>query len=83
MPLSAICVIFTNFNQSMARMKIVHVLSAIDGLLGTCLASLALAPLCGAIGVWIAHVLNGVFTTIAVLCMRSSCGSGSRGRRRT
>lgn len=67
MPLSAICVIFTNFNQSMARMKIVHVLSVIDGLLGTCLASLALAPLCGAIGVWIAHVLNGVLTTIAVV----------------
>ncbi len=67
MPLSAICVIFISYFQCVSRVKIVHVLSVMDGVAGVCLASLALAPLCGAIGVWIAHVLNGVFTTIAVV----------------
>lgn len=67
MPLSAICVIFSNYFQSMSRMKIVHVLSVMDGIAGVCLASLALAPFMGAIGVWIAHVLSGVFTTIAIV----------------
>lgn len=67
MPLSAICVIFINYYQSMSRMKIVHVLSVMDGVAGVCLASLALAPWSGAIGIWIAHVLNGVFTTAAIV----------------
>ena len=66
MPLSAICVIFINYFQSMSRMKIVHVLSVMDGIAGVCLVSFALAPLMGAPGVWIAHVASGVFTTAAV-----------------
>ncbi len=67
MPLSAICAIFINYYQSCSRTGIVHVLSVMDGVLGVCLSSLLLAPLMGAVGVWIAHVLNGVYTTLAVV----------------
>lgn len=67
MPLSAICSVFINYFQCMSRMKIVHILSVMDGVIGVCLTSLALAPLWGATGVWIAHVLNGVYTTVAVI----------------
>ena len=48
-------------------MKIVHVLSVMDGVAGTVLSSLILASVLGAVGVWIAHVLNGVYTLIAVV----------------
>lgn len=67
MPLSAICVIFINYFQSTSRMGIVNVLSIMDGAAGVCLSSLILAPLLGAPGVWIAHVINGVLTTLAIL----------------
>ena len=67
MPLSAICVIFINYFQSASRMHIVHVLSVMDGAAGLVLSSLVLGPVLGAIGIWIAHVLNGVYTTIAII----------------
>ena len=67
MPLSAICVIFVNYYQSSSRMKIVNVLSAADGILGIGAASLILAPLFGAMGVWAAHVVNGVITTMVIV----------------
>ena len=67
MPLTAICAIFSNYYQSSSRMKYVNVLSVMDGVLGTCLSGAVLAPFLGAIGIWIAHVLNGVYTTIAVV----------------
>ena len=67
MPLSAITVIMINYFQSSSRMKIVHVLSFMDGVAGTVLSSLILAPIMGAVGIWIAHVLNGVYAIIAVV----------------
>lgn len=67
MPLTAINVIMVNYFQSSARMKIVHILSMMDGVIGTVLSSLILAPILGAVGIWIAHVLNGVYTLIAVI----------------
>ena len=67
MPLSAICVIFINYYQSQGRMKIVNLLSAADGMLGIGVASIVLAPLYGAIGIWIAHVVNGVITTLIII----------------
>ena len=66
MPLSAICGIFINYYQSSDRMPIVNVLSVMDGAAGVCLSALVLAPVFGAGGVWAAHVLNGVYTTLAV-----------------
>ncbi|MBR2547777.1 MAG: ATP-binding protein [Eubacterium sp.] len=67
MPLSAICAIFVNYYQSSSRMGIVNLLSAFDGLLGICIATVILAPLYGSIGVWIAHVVNGIITTLIVI----------------
>ena len=67
MPLSAINVVMTNYFQSSSRIKIVNVLSVMDGVVGTVLSSLLLAPFMGAAGVWLAHVLNGIFTLIAVV----------------
>ena len=67
MPLSAICVVFINYYQSFERMKIVNLLSAADGILGIGAASLILAPLYGAMGIWAAHVINGVITTLIII----------------
>lgn len=67
MPLSAICVVFINYYQSSSRMGIVNLLSVSDGLLGIGIASLILAPLYGAMGVWIAHVVNGIVTTLIII----------------
>lgn len=66
MPLSAINIIMVNYFQSSSRMKIVHVLSVMDGVAGTVLSSLVLGPVMGAPGIWIAHVLNGVYTLVIV-----------------
>jgi len=66
MPLSAICVVFINYYQSSSRMKIVHVLSIMDGLVGTVISSLILINPMGAVGVWLAHVLNGIYTTVII-----------------
>ncbi len=67
MPLSAIAVIMINYFQSSYRMKIVHILSIMDGVAGTVISSLILAPILGAVGVWVAHVLNGIYVIIAVV----------------
>ncbi len=67
MPLSAITIIMINYYQSAEQMKIVHILSVMDGIIGTVLSALILAPILGATGIWIAHVLNGVYTVLAVL----------------
>ena len=66
MPLSAICVIFLNYYQCSSRLTIVNILSVTDGVLGVVLSSLVLSPVLGAMGVWIGHALNGVYTTIIV-----------------
>lgn len=66
-PISGLSVIFTNYFQSISRMRMVHILSVMDGLLGMALSSLVLAPVFGAVGVWISFVLNNVYTTIAIV----------------
>ena len=67
MPLSAICVVFINYYQCQSRMKIVNLLSASDGILGIGAASLILAPMYGTIGIWAAHVVNGIITTVIIV----------------
>ncbi|MCR5201672.1 MAG: ATP-binding protein [Lachnospiraceae bacterium] len=66
MPLSAISVIFVNYFQSSSRMKIVNILSVMDGGVGVIVSSLVLAPFLGSVGVWIAHVLHSVFNLITI-----------------
>ena len=67
MPLSAICAVFTSFYQSRLKLRIVNVLSITDGIAGISVACLFLIPLYGAMGVWVAHVINGVFTTLIII----------------
>ncbi|MCR5303573.1 MAG: ATP-binding protein [Lachnospiraceae bacterium] len=66
MPLSAIAVIMGYYHQSFGRMKVSNVLSVMDGMVGVLVSSAILAPMFGAVGVWVAHVLNGVYTTIVL-----------------
>lgn len=67
MPLSAICAIFISYYQSSSRMRIVNILSAADGVLGIGCACLVLAPLYGTMGIWAAHVVNGIITTLIII----------------
>ena len=67
MPFSCFTVIFVNYYQCFERMKIVNILSFIDGAGAMVLCSFILTPFMGAMGVWISQVLNGVFTGITVL----------------
>ena len=67
MPLSAFCVVFLNYYQCSDRMKIVNIISVIDGVIGVCLSSLILAPFMGAMGIWIAQPLAGYYTTAAII----------------
>ncbi len=73
MPLSAVTTVMSNYFQSANRMKIVHVLSVMDGVIGTVLSSLVLAPLFGAVGIWVAHVLNGVYTVLIIFLYARHC----------
>lgn len=66
MPFSAFCVIFNNYYQCTDRIKMVDVISVMDGAVGVLISALMLAPFMGAMGIWLAQVLNGVYTTISV-----------------
>ena len=66
MPFSAFCIVFINYYQCTDRIKMVNVISVMDGAAGVLISTLILAPFMGAMGIWLAQVLNGVYTTIAV-----------------
>lgn len=66
MPFSAFCVIFNNYYQCTDHIKMVNVLSVMDGAAGVVMSALMLAPFIGAMGIWLSQVLNGVYTLIAV-----------------
>ena len=59
--------VFTNYYQCFERMKIVNILSFIDGTAGMVICSFILTPFMGAMGVWISQVLNGVITSISII----------------
>lgn len=58
---------FINYYQCFERMKIVNILSFIDGTVGMVVCSFILTPFMGAMGVWISQILNGVITCISIL----------------
>lgn len=66
MPLSAVCITFINYYQSVGRMKIVNVLSVFDGILGVGGAAIAMSPF-GTVAVWWAHVIGGLINTSVIL----------------
>ena len=65
-PVSAFFIFFNNYYQSMGRMRIVNFLSTMDGVVSNSLISLALAPLMGYLGVWIAQVAAGILTALMI-----------------
>lgn len=67
MPLSCLFVIFANYYQCTDRMKIVNIASVLDGCVGIVVMSLILAPIAGALGIWIAQVAAGFFPLAAIL----------------
>ncbi|MBR1663853.1 MAG: ATP-binding protein [Ruminococcus sp.] len=67
MPLSCLFVIFSNYYQCIDRMKIVHVTSVLDGVVGITLMSLILAPFMGALGIWLSQIFAGFFPVGAIL----------------
>lgn len=67
MPLSIICMHFTCFGQVSGKMILVHILSAMDGVVSVAAFSAILTPVVGVKGVYYANVINGVITTLIVL----------------
>ena len=67
MPLSEITVVVQNYYQSRGEMKIVNAIAITDGLLGSGLSALLLAPALGAVGVWWSLPINGVACLILIL----------------
>ena len=66
MPLSCFFVIYSNYYQCTDRMKIVHISSVLDGLVGIIVMSLILAPIMGALGIWIAQIAGGLFPAASI-----------------
>ncbi len=67
MPLSVICMHFTCYGQASGKQGLVHVLALLDGVVCVAGFTALLIPAMGMNSVYIANVLNGVATTLAVL----------------
>ncbi|MCR5774268.1 MAG: ATP-binding protein [Lachnospiraceae bacterium] len=70
-PLILICQIFTNYLQAMRHTAFVNFLSVFDGFFSMVIPSVILAPIMGAMGVWIANPIGIVLTilTVPVYCI--------------
>lgn len=64
---TCIYIVFSNYYQSLGRIGIVNILSALDGGIGMVASALILAPIFKMAGIWTAQVLNGVITTIGII----------------
>ena len=67
MPFSCLCCVFSAYYQCLDRMKPVNILTFADGLFGVIAFGFLLAPLLGMTGVWLAHIANGLLTTLIIL----------------
>ena len=67
MPLSIICMHFTCFGQVSGKQLLVHILSALDGVICVAGFTALLIPGMGIRSVYLANVLNGVVTTLVIL----------------
>lgn len=63
---TGIYIVFSNYYQSLGRIKFVNFLSIFDGGVGMILSALALAPLFGMMGIWMSQILNGVYVFIFI-----------------
>ncbi len=70
-PLILICQISTNYLQAMRHTVFVNFLSVFDGFFSMVIPSMILAPVMGAMGVWIANPIGIVLTilTVPVYCL--------------
>lgn len=65
-PLILICQIFTNYLQAMGHNLFVNIQSIFDGFFAMVIPSLVLAPVMGAMGVWLANPIGIVMTILLV-----------------
>ena len=70
-PLILICQIFTNYLQATGHNLFVNIQSVFDGFLAMVIPAALLAPVMGALGVWIANPIGIVLTilTVPVYCI--------------
>ncbi len=66
MPMILIIQVMTNYLQAMRHMIMVNIMSVVDGLFSMVVPSLLLAPVLGALGVWVSHPI-GIAITIAIV----------------
>ena len=66
MPLSIIMMHFVCYGQASGKQFLVHLLSALDGVICVAGFSALLVPAVGLKGVFIANVLNGIVTTVVI-----------------
>jgi Na+-driven multidrug efflux pump/anti-sigma regulatory factor (Ser/Thr protein kinase) len=74
-PLVLVCSVYSNYFQALERNVFVNIVSIFDGFLAMVLPALLLAPVMGAMGVWIALVLGIVLTAslgfiYSIICNR-------------
>ncbi len=67
MPLSMIYMHFVCYGQESGKQLLVHILSALDGVICVAGFSALLVPVIGIRGVYLANILNGVVTTIVII----------------
>ncbi len=65
-PLVTLCSVFSNYLQATGHNVYVNVQSVVDGLLGMVIPAMLLAPLMGAMGVWLANPIGIVLTLLLV-----------------
>ncbi len=65
-PLIFICQIFTNYLQAAGHFLFVNIQSIFDGFFSMVIPSVILAPVLGAVGVWIANPIGIVLTILTV-----------------
>ena len=65
-PLILICQIFTNYLQATGHVTFVNIQSVFDGFFSMVIPSIILAPIMGAMGVWLANPIGIVLTILTV-----------------
>ncbi|MDO5701929.1 MAG: MATE family efflux transporter [Lachnospiraceae bacterium] len=75
-PLVLVCCINTNYFQALERRNFVNVVSIFDGFLGMVVPALILAPVMGAMGVWIALVVGIAVTACLGFIYSIICNGG-------
>ncbi len=65
-PLILLCQVYTNYFQAMDHRLFVNVVSVFDGFFSMVIPSLILAPMIGALGVWLASPIGIVLTLLLV-----------------